>query len=147
MELLHILETAVNAVFPVVLMMLLGYVLQRIGFFSPEFIRGGSKFSFRVLMPSMLFVNVYNESLSASMQNNLPLNMDAHQYATVSPLSSTALYTSVSISSCNLSVHKSCGKLARCKYLPTIFPEMFITTLLVSSSNFSICSAVTNITV
>ena len=60
LELLHILETAVNAVFPVVLMMLLGYVLQRIGFFTPEFIRVGSKFSFRVLMPGMLFVNVYN---------------------------------------------------------------------------------------
>ena len=60
MELLHILETAVNAVFPLVLMMLLGYVLQRIGFFTPEFIRVGSKFSFQVLMPGMLFVNVYN---------------------------------------------------------------------------------------
>lgn len=59
MELLHILETAVNAVFPVVLMTLLGYVLQRTGFLTPEFIRVGSKFSFRVLMPCMLFVNVY----------------------------------------------------------------------------------------
>lgn len=60
MELLHILETAINAVFPVVLMTLLGYVLQRIGFLSREFIRVGSKFSFKVLMPCMLFVNVYN---------------------------------------------------------------------------------------
>lgn len=60
MELLHILETAVNAVFPVMLMTLLGYVLQRTGFFSREFISIGSKFSFKVLMPCMLFVNVYN---------------------------------------------------------------------------------------
>lgn len=60
MELFHILETAVNAVFPVVLMTLLGYILQRIGFLSGEFIRVGSKFSFKVLMPCMLFVNVYN---------------------------------------------------------------------------------------
>lgn len=60
MELLHILETAINAVFPVVLMTLLGYVLQRIGFLSKEFIRVGSKLSFKVLMPCMLFVNVYN---------------------------------------------------------------------------------------
>lgn len=60
MELLHILETAVNAVFPVMLMTLLGYILQRIGFLSKEFIRIGSKFSFQVLMPCMLFVNVYN---------------------------------------------------------------------------------------
>ena len=60
MELLHILQTAVNAVFPVVLMTLLGYVLQRIGFLSKEFIKVGSKFSFKVLMPCLLFVNVYN---------------------------------------------------------------------------------------
>lgn len=60
MELIHILETATNAVFPVVLMALLGYVLQRVGFLSKEFIRVGSKLSFRVLMPCMLFVNVYS---------------------------------------------------------------------------------------
>ena len=60
MELLHILGTAVNAVFPVMLMTLLGYILQRTGFLSREFIRIGSKFSFNVLMPCMLFVNVYN---------------------------------------------------------------------------------------
>jgi predicted permease len=68
MELLHILQTAVNAVFPVVLMTLLGYVLQRIGFLSKEFIRVGSKFSFKVLMPCMLFVNVYNIENFASIR-------------------------------------------------------------------------------
>ena len=60
MEMMHILETAFNAVFPVVLMTLLGYVLRRIGFLSKEFISIGSKFSFKVLMPCMLFINVYN---------------------------------------------------------------------------------------
>lgn len=59
-ELLHILETAVNAVFPVVLLTLLGYLLQRTGFLTKEFIRIGSKLSFNVLMPCMLFVNVYS---------------------------------------------------------------------------------------
>ena len=68
MELLHILQTAVNAVFPVVLMTLLGYVLQRIGFLSKEFIKVGSKFSFKVLMPCMLFVNVYNIENFASIR-------------------------------------------------------------------------------
>ena len=66
MELIHILITAVNAVFPVVMMTLIGYALQRAGFFSQEFIKNGSKFSFKVLMPCMLFVNVYNiESFEA----------------------------------------------------------------------------------
>ncbi len=64
-ELIQILETAVNAVFPVVLMTLLGYVLKLAGFLTPEFIRVGSKLSFRVLMPCMLFINVYTiESFS-----------------------------------------------------------------------------------
>lgn len=66
MELLHILETAVNAVFPVVLLTLLGYLLQRAGFLTKEFIRIGSKLSFNVLMPCMLFINVYSiESFDA----------------------------------------------------------------------------------
>ena len=60
MEMIEILETATNAIFPVVLMMLLGYGLRRIGFLTKEFIRVGSKLSFNVLMPTMLFVNVYN---------------------------------------------------------------------------------------
>ncbi len=65
-QLMHILITAVNAVFPVVLMTLLGYILQRVGFFSQEFISNGSRFSFKVLMPVMLFVNVYEiESFDA----------------------------------------------------------------------------------
>lgn len=59
-ELFHILETAVNAVVPVVLIVLLGYCLKQTGFFTREFIRVGSKVSFRVAMPIMLFVNVYN---------------------------------------------------------------------------------------
>lgn len=59
-ELMHILETAVNAVAPVVLLVLLGYCLRRTGFLTKEFTRVGSKVSFNVAMPGMLFVNVYN---------------------------------------------------------------------------------------
>lgn len=60
MELIHILETAVNAVFPVVLVTFLGYFLRRIGFLPQAFISTGSRLSFNVLMPCMLFVNVYS---------------------------------------------------------------------------------------
>lgn len=59
-DLMHILETAVNAVVPVVLIVLLGYCLKERGFLTREFIKVGSKVSFRVAMPIMLFVNVYN---------------------------------------------------------------------------------------
>lgn len=59
-DLMHILETAINAVVPVVLIVLLGYCLKERGFLSREFVKVGSKVSFRVAMPIMLFVNVYN---------------------------------------------------------------------------------------
>jgi predicted permease len=54
-----IIWTAANAVLPVVLQILLGYFLKRINFFSPQFIRGGNKFVFKVLLPTVLFYNIY----------------------------------------------------------------------------------------
>ena len=65
MELSHILETAVNAVVPIVLLMLLGYFLRWIGFLTPEFNRVGMKLVFNVLLPASLFQTTYNiESIS-----------------------------------------------------------------------------------
>lgn len=65
MELLHILETAVNAVVPIVLVILLGYCLRQKGFLTVEFAEVGNKLSFNVCLPCMLFINVYNiESFS-----------------------------------------------------------------------------------
>lgn len=59
-DLLHILETAVNAVVPMVLLILLGYFLRQSGFLSRDFIKMGNKLGFKVFLPCMLFVNVYN---------------------------------------------------------------------------------------
>lgn len=59
MELMHILETAVNAVIPIVLVILLGYCLKAARFLTEDFIQLGSKLGFRVLLPCMLFNNVY----------------------------------------------------------------------------------------
>lgn len=59
-ELMHILDTAVNAVIPVVLLVLLGYCLRRVGFLTEEFARVGNKVSFNVALPCMLFINVYS---------------------------------------------------------------------------------------
>lgn len=54
-----------NAVLPIVLLIALGYVLKRIGMFTKPFLDVGNKLTFRVLIPAMLFVNVYNiESFS-----------------------------------------------------------------------------------
>ena len=54
-----IIWTAANAVLPVVILILLGYFLKRVGFFSQQFIRGGNKFVFKVLLPTVLFYNIY----------------------------------------------------------------------------------------
>lgn len=59
-ELMHILETAINAVVPVVLLVLLGHCLRRYGLITKEFVKVGSKLSFNVAIPSMVFINVYN---------------------------------------------------------------------------------------
>ena len=60
MELIHILVTAWNAVSPIVLLILLGYGLRRIGFLTEEFVKIGNKLVFHVCLPCMLFINVYD---------------------------------------------------------------------------------------
>ena len=60
MELSHILLTATNAISPIVILILIGYVLRRIGFLNDNFIQIGSKFGFNVCIPCMQFINVYS---------------------------------------------------------------------------------------
>ncbi len=61
-----ILLTAVNAVVPIVLLILLGYFLRQKGFLNEGFTKIGNKLVFHVFLPVMLFVNVYTiESFSA----------------------------------------------------------------------------------
>ena len=56
---------ALNAVLPIVALIALGYALKRIGFLTTEFVSIGNKLCFRVLIPIMLFMNVYKvKSLS-----------------------------------------------------------------------------------
>jgi predicted permease len=65
MQLLSILATAINAVFPIVILIGIGYCLRRSDFISDEFVKIGNKLVFNVCLPCMLFVNVYEiESLS-----------------------------------------------------------------------------------
>lgn len=55
-----ILFTAVNAVAPVVLLILLGYILKEKGFFTKDFLKIGNKLIFNICLPCMLFINIYN---------------------------------------------------------------------------------------
>lgn len=60
MQLSIILLTAVNAVVPIVLMIALGYLLRQKGMLGPEFLKNGNKLVFKLCLPTMLFVNIYN---------------------------------------------------------------------------------------
>ena len=66
MQLNTILLTAINAVFPIILLIVLGYFLKSRNLFTQEFVKDGNNFVFKVGLPCMLFINVYNiESFSA----------------------------------------------------------------------------------
>lgn len=68
MELINILFTAINAVMPIILLILLGYLLKQKGFLSKEFLKKGNWLVFHVCLPCMLFVNVYEIESFASIQ-------------------------------------------------------------------------------
>ena len=57
---LAIFSAAFNAVAPIILIVLLGYILRQKQFLSDNFLSIGNKLVFRVLLPVMLFINVYN---------------------------------------------------------------------------------------
>ena len=73
MQLAHILFTAVNAVVPIVLLIVLGYFLKKKGFISAEFVKIGNKLVFNVCLPCMLFINVYNIESFAAIQWDIVL--------------------------------------------------------------------------
>lgn len=56
---LPILMTAVNAVCPIVLLILLGYFLRQKGMLSEGFVKSGGKLVFKILLSALLFVNIY----------------------------------------------------------------------------------------
>lgn len=58
---LDVLITSVNAVLPIVLLILLGYLLKRFKFLNENFVKMGNKFVFKVCLPCMLFINVYDK--------------------------------------------------------------------------------------
>lgn len=51
---------AANAILPIVVLILLGYVLKRIRFIDVHFVNILNKYVFRVGLPALLFFNVYN---------------------------------------------------------------------------------------
>lgn len=50
---------ACDAVLPIVLLVVLGYFLKKIKLIKPEFQKAGNKFCFKILIPVLLFYNIY----------------------------------------------------------------------------------------
>ena len=61
---------AVNAIFPIILLILLGYFLKRTRFFSEDFLNTANKFVFRAALPALLFYNVYEIDALSSIEWN-----------------------------------------------------------------------------
>ena len=51
---------AVNATFPIIIMVAIGYFLKKIGMIDAILAKKLNKMVFRVFLPAMLFLNVYN---------------------------------------------------------------------------------------
>ena len=56
---IQVLTTALNAVMPIVLLIVLGYLLRQKGVLTDQFLSIGNKLVFFVCLPVMMFVNVY----------------------------------------------------------------------------------------
>ena len=59
---------AINAVTPIIGMVVIGYLLKKIGFIDQKFSKQANKLVFRVFLPVMLFLNVYKVENLAEME-------------------------------------------------------------------------------
>ena len=57
---MNIFLFAFNAISPIILLILLGYILKKTNFLDTGWFKKGNKFVFRVCLPVLLFMNVYN---------------------------------------------------------------------------------------
>ncbi|HKL47599.1 MAG TPA: AEC family transporter, partial [Candidatus Izemoplasmatales bacterium] len=63
---------ALNAVLPIIILMIFGYILKHIGFLNDNFLSVANKYVYRIALPFMLFYNIYKiESLNAIQWNHV----------------------------------------------------------------------------
>ncbi len=72
-----IFSYAANAILPLILLIILGYILKQIRLFDGVFFKNANKLVFKVCLPTLLFYNIYNISDLQSMR------MDVVVYAVV----------------------------------------------------------------
>lgn len=58
---------SLNATMPVFLVILIGYILNRLGMFNEGFISASNKFIFNVCLPVMVFADLAKENIIESL--------------------------------------------------------------------------------
>lgn len=64
---------SINVVLPMFLIMCLGVFLRKIKIFDENFLKTANAFTFKVLLPNLLFYNIYTSNLSDSFNGKLVL--------------------------------------------------------------------------
>lgn len=75
MSLSSILLFTVNSIFPVILLILLGYFLKRINFYTKDFLKTANKMVFKLCLPVLLFKNITDISSLSLIPWNAVLYM------------------------------------------------------------------------
>lgn len=64
---------SINVVLPMFLLMSLGTFLKKINIIDEKFLKTANSFTFKVLLPTLLFYNIYNSNISESFNGKLVL--------------------------------------------------------------------------
>lgn len=105
---IDVLLFALNAVVPILLLILLGYFLRATGFFDEKFAKAANKLMFRVALPVLLFYNIYTvESMDV-------FNLPAILYAAIGVLILFGLGMAIAILA--IPDRRQRGVVAQCTY-------------------------------
>jgi predicted permease len=77
---------SINVVLPMFLIMCLGVFLRKINIFDERFLKTANSFTFKVLLPALLFYNIYSSNLSDSFNGKLVVFAVATVLITISLL-------------------------------------------------------------
>lgn len=62
---------SLNVMIPIFVIVILGFIMERYGFFTSEFLRVSEKFVFKAALPCMLFLEIANSNISETL--DIPL--------------------------------------------------------------------------
>ena len=78
-----VFKLAFNAVFPILVLMTIGYICKRVGFISGDAVNKTHRIIFRVFMPPLIFYNLYENDFSKFMDMKLMIFIPAAVIAVI----------------------------------------------------------------